>query len=225
VALGVRDNPASFGTARLEITSNGVVVASAIFDKAALDALRGSDASGTFTDASISWTTGGTVPANQPLAIRIVKEGGSGTVIDFDNARFTATAVPTNDFNSWIAGFGLDPADQDFDDDSDLDGLDNGLEAWFGTHPGQFNGGLADLSSNDITTTFTHPQNLSAPADVSGFYQWSPNLTDWYASGTGPVGGPTVIMNPVTVGGTTTVTASASEVIEHLFLRIGVSQN
>ena len=221
----MRDNPASFGTARLEITSNGVVVASAIFDKAALDTLHGGDASGTFTDASISWTTGGTVPANQPLAIRVVKEGGAGTVLDFDNVRFTATAVPTNDFNSWIDGFGLDPADQDFEDDSDLDGLDNGLESWFGTHPGQFNGGLADLFSDSITTTFTHPQNLSAPTDVSGFYEWSPNLTDWYASGTGPVGGPTVIMNPVTVGSTTTVTATASEAIEHFFLRIGVSQN
>jgi len=93
VAIGVRDNPASFGTARLEITADGVVVASASFDKAALDALRGGDTSGTFTDASISWATGGTVAVNQPLAIRIVKEGGVGTVLDFDNVRLVATAV------------------------------------------------------------------------------------------------------------------------------------
>jgi hypothetical protein len=115
--------------------------------------LHGSDASGTFTDATITWTTGSTVAANQPLAIRVVKEGGSGTVVDFDNARLTATAL--NDFNSWIDDFGLAPADQDFADDSDNDGLENGLEAWLGTHPGQFNSGLADVSSTGLTTSIT----------------------------------------------------------------------
>jgi hypothetical protein len=92
VAIGVRDNPAAFGTARLEITTNGAVVASGVFNKAALDALHGGDASGTFTDASVSWTTDATVVPNQPLAIRIVKEGGEDTVLDFDNVRFTCAA-------------------------------------------------------------------------------------------------------------------------------------
>jgi hypothetical protein len=92
VAIGVRENPAGFGTARLEITANGAVVASGVFNKAALDALHGGDASGTFTDASVSWTTGASVAPNQPLAIRIVKEGGGETVIDFDNVRFTCAA-------------------------------------------------------------------------------------------------------------------------------------
>ena len=109
VALGVRDNPATFGDARIEITADGAVVASASFDKAALDALHGSDASGTFTDASISWTTGGTVAANQSLAFRIVKEDGAGTVLDFDNVRFTAAAAP-------LKG--------DFDGDGDVDAGD-----------------------------------------------------------------------------------------------------
>jgi hypothetical protein len=225
VALGVRDNPASFGTARLEITANGVVVASASFDKAALDTLRGSDTAGTFTDASISWITGGTVAASQPLAVRVVKEGAAGTVLDFDNVRFTGTALPTNDFNSWIDGFGLDLADQDFGDDSDGDGLVNGIEAWFGTHPGQWNAGLADLTTDGTTTTFIHPQNPSPPTDVSGFYGWSLNLTDWYLSGNGPGGGPIVTFVPVTVGATTTVTATASEAMAALFFRVGVSQN
>jgi hypothetical protein len=60
---------------------------------------------------------------------------------------------------------------------------------------------------------------------VSGFYEWSPNLVDWYASGNGPGGGPTVILVPDTVGTTTTVTASASEALDILFLRAGASQN
>ena len=225
VALGVRDNAATFGTARLEITSNGVVMANTSFDKAAIDTLHGSDASGTFTDATITWTTGSTIAANQPLAIRVVKEGGSGTVIDFDNARLTATSL--NDFNSWIDDFGLAPADQDFTDDPDDDGLENGLEAWFGTHPGQFNSGLANVSNTGLTTTFTHPQNASVPDDLTGYYQWSPNLSDWYLSGNGPSGGPVITFTTSTSGSTTTVTAtaSASEGTERIFLRAGVSQN
>ena len=173
----------------------------------------------------MTWTTGSTVAANQPLAIRVVKEGSTGTVVDFDNARFTATAL--NDFNSWIDDFGLAPADQDFADDSDNDGLENGLEAWFGTHPGQWTSGLADVSSTGLITTFTHPQNTSPPDDLTGYYEWSPNLTQWYPSGTGPSGGPIVTFVPVTTGSTTTVTATAStsEGTERIFLRAGVSQN
>jgi hypothetical protein len=91
VAIGVRDNPATFGTARLEITAKGVVVASGTFNKATLDRLKGSNAAGSFTNGTLTWTTGATVAANQPLAFRVVKEGGAGTVLDFDNVRFTAS--------------------------------------------------------------------------------------------------------------------------------------
>ena len=222
VAIGVRDNPASFGTARLEITANGTVVASASFDKAAIDALKGSDASGTFTDASVTWTTGGTVAANQPLAIRVVKEGGAGTVLDFDNARFTAT----DDFNAWIGdpAFGIDPGERGFNDDPDGDLLESGIEAWFGIHPGEFSEGLAGLSTDGTTTTFSHPQNTSPPSDISGAYQWSLNLVDWYPSGAGPGGGPTVSFVPVTAGATTTVTATASEAMVRIFVRVVATQ-
>lgn len=225
VALGVRDNPASFGNARLEITANGAVVSSKNFDKAALDTLRGGDTSGKFTDASVTWTTGGAVAGNQPLAYRIVKEGGTGTVLDFDNVRLTAT--PTNDFNSWISdpAYGLDPSDQGFALDPDGDGLANGVEAWFGTNPGESNPGIAVLSTIGGATVFTHPQNPSPIADVSGSYEWSPDLSNWYASTEGPVGGPTVALTPVTEGGITTTTATASVTFMSMFLRVAVSRN
>ena len=44
-----------------------------------------------------------------------------------------------------------------------------------------------------IITLKTRP-----PADLTGYYQWSPNLTDWYPSGDGPSGGPIVTFTPVT---------------------------
>ncbi len=109
----------------------------------------------------------------------------------------------------------------------DGDNLSNGVEAWFGSHPGQFNSGLANISSNGLITTFTHPQNASPPDDLTGRYEWSPNLTHWYLSGTGPAGGATVTFSATTTGTTTTVTAtaSASEGTERIFLRAGVSQD
>lgn len=222
-AIGVRDNPAGFGTARLEIVANGEVVASASFNKAALDALHGGNTSGTFTDARVSWTTGASVVANQPLAIRIVKEGGAGTVIDFDNVRLTTS--PAHDFNAWISdpAFALNPADQGFDADPDGDNLTNGIEAWFGTDPGKFNAGVSNITSNS-TTVFTHPHNTNPPDNISCSYRWSPNLVTWYAADAldGPPGGARVTAVPVTVGNITTVSVTASEALPHLFLRAEV---
>ena len=223
VAVGVRDNPASIGGARLEITAAGAVVAFASFDKPALDALCGSDASGAFTDASVSWTTGTTPPANQLLEIRIVKEGGTGTVLDFDNVRFTATA---HTFSNYMSGFNVGGLDG-FNDDPDGDDLPNGLEAWFGTDPGVSNMGLSVPVSDGTTTTFSHPQNATPPGDLTGVYQWSSNLLEWYDGdgADGPSGGPTVLINPNPGGATTNVSATSSEPMKGLFLRLRVMQN
>jgi len=126
---------------------------------------------------------------------------------------------PSNTFANWIAGFGLAPTDQDFSADPDADGLPNAVEAWLGTHPGQFNAGLSMLS----TTNFTHPQNPNPPLDLIATYQWSPNLVDWHSSGSGSVGGPVVSMSAETLAGITTVTVTSSVETEHLFLRVAVS--
>jgi hypothetical protein len=157
---------------------------------------------------------------NLYLAIFNHESAGAGDAI----LKFTPVS---EDFGSWISdpSFGLDPAEQGFALDPDGDRLANGLEAWFGTHPGQFNAGVAGLSTDGTTTTFTHPQNDDPPTDLTGFYQWSLNLADWHASGSGPGGGPIVTLVPNTVGTTTTVTATASEALNSLFLRAGVMQN
>jgi hypothetical protein len=74
------------------------------------------------------------------------------------------------------------------------------------------------------TITFTHPHNENAPGDVSGFYQWSPNLVDWYAGdgAAGPDGGATLIITSEAIGNTTAVTAIASGPLGTVFLRAGV---
>ena len=135
--------------------------------------------------------------------------------------------LSSDNFDSWISdpAFGLAVDDQDFADDPDGDQLGNGLEAWFGSHPGQFNAGLANISTAGNITTFTHPQNATVPDDLTGYYEWSPNLVDWYLSGNGPDGGSTVTFSTNTIGTTTTVTATASEGLDKIFLRAGVSQN
>ena len=138
-----------------------------------------------------------------------------------------ALGLGPDNFAAWIIDptFGLAIADQDFDDDFDNDNLSNGLEAWFGTHPGEFNAGLANVSTTGNVTTFTHAQNTTVPDDLTGYYEWSPNLTDWYASGSGPGGGATVAFSASISGGTTTVTATVTGAYERIFLRAGVNQN
>jgi len=179
VALGLRDNPASFGDARIEITADGAVVASASLDKPAIDALHGSDASGTFTDANISWTTGNTVAANQPLAIRIVKEGGAGTVLDFDNVRFTAAATLIGDFDgdgdvdnkdiglvagnfTGASGTGMSYSDGDIDGDGDVDNSDIGAVA------GAFTGASASGDTEaQVAEAPVAAQAAEAPTDAA----------------------------------------------------------
>ena len=150
---------------------------------------------------------------------------GSGGLSLSELQFFTAdTAPPANTFANWIGGYAVGEL-TDFGDDVDGDNLTNELEAWFGTHPGQFNAGLSEFSIDGTTTGFEHPQNDDPPSDLSGYYEWSTNLKDWYASGNGPGDGLTVSFVPNTVGTTTTVTATASEALDCLFVRVGVMQN
>jgi len=128
-------------------------------------------------------------------------------------------------FSEWIGNFSGLGGQTELDDDPDADGLGNGIEAWFGTHPGESNPGVVLGSTVGLVTTFTHPQNVTQPDDLTGYYEWSPNLTDWYTTGTGPGGGATVTFAASTSGSTTTVTATASEAMERIFLRAGVTQN
>jgi len=148
----------------------------------------------------------------------------------------TATVNPATDFlilpetqsySTWIAGFPVGAA-SGFEVDADGDGLNNGLEAFMGTNPSvSTSGALTSLSTNGTVFTFTHPQANPALSDVTGSYEWSPDLTNWYAGNgvAGPVGGATVnIPSVVPVNGIATVTATASQPLQKIFVRLKAGQ-
>jgi hypothetical protein len=144
--------------------------------------------------------------------------------------RFAGTPVPTNTFGIWIANssFGLAPEDRDLADDPDGDGIDNGVENFFGTHPGEFSQGVLAGTQSGNSFTFTHPQNATPASDLTSIYRWSTNLIDWYAGDNvdGPGGGLTVGIVADPVGPpTTTVTATASQSVPNLFIRVEIRTN
>ncbi len=94
-------------------------------------------------------------------------------------------AAPTNTFANWISNptFGLALADQDLGDDPDGDGIDNGVENFFGTNPGTFTQGLLVGIKSGNTFTFTHPQNATPASDLTASYNWSKDLATFLANG------------------------------------------
>jgi hypothetical protein len=133
-AIGVRGNATTFGGARLELLANGAVLASRNVSEADLDALNSGNASGTFTDISLTLSTGSSVPANQPLAVSIRKTTGAGTYLDFDNVRLAAALTP---FATWQIDHWGDAANPaaawTADPDGDL--LANAFEYHLGVDP------------------------------------------------------------------------------------------
>lgn len=182
VAIGVRDSSASFGNATLEILADGTPVASSTFTKANLDALKGSDSAGSFTDASISFTTAGSETGTRALAIRIGKPGGTGTVLDFDNVRLTS--APLTGFQQFqILHFGsITSPDADPAGDFDHDGLPTGLEYFMGTLPKVPNAApattLVDITGREFAR-YVLPLD-PAVTEPGVTLQYSFNLGSWF---------------------------------------------
>ncbi|GAA5483097.1 immunoglobulin domain-containing protein [Haloferula sargassicola] len=134
---------------------------------------------------------------------------------------------PENTYASWISLYPGVGAMTGFHDDPDGDGLDNGLENFFGTDPGAANAGVVNVSKSGNTLSFQHPRNATPAADISARYRWSLDLANWNASGA-TAGGVTVGFaasadTPET--GITSVTATLSGATpERLFTDIQVTQ-
>ena len=145
-----------------------------------------------------------------------------GDAFAFDKVRVGDEQIT---YQQWIDGFSLPAGSRGFSDDPDHDGLENGLEAWFGTDPGEPNGGLAVVATDGTVATFRHPQNPAPPVDVNGSYRWSVNLVDWYAGDgeDGPQDGPFLTIQSSTLPNITTVTLTSEIQIGRAFLRATAS--
>jgi hypothetical protein len=134
----------------------------------------------------------------------------------------------SNTFANWIATYPGVGGLTGVGDDADGDGIDNGVENFFGTNPSAFSSGLVAGAVGVGTFTFTHPQNATPASDLTAAYQWSKDLATFNAGGVTDgdntkVDFTTLLDTPV--AGTTTVTATVSgTATSKLFVNIKVTQ-
>lgn len=136
----------------------------------------------------------------------------------------TEVSGPSDTFADWIGGYDVG-GQTGVNQDPDGDGIDNGVENFFGTAPDEFSQGLiaGTYNAGVGTFTFTHPQGTLA-SDLGATYQWSKDLATFYPEGAGA--GTTVAFLSSTDAGITTVTATITGTIPNkLFVRVNVTQN
>ena len=94
----------------------------------------------------------------------------------------TLTTTPPDTFATWIGGYPVGTLNG-FNDDSDNDGLDNGVENFLGSNPSISNPSISQVTMAGVTLSFQHPQNATPASDIAASYLWSSDLVNWYASG------------------------------------------
>jgi hypothetical protein len=133
-------------------------------------------------------------------------------------------------FNKWISdpAFGIAPGEQGLHQDPDGDGFDNGVENFFGTHPGAFSRGLVSgaVNTGASTFTFTHPVNETSASDLTATYRWSKDLSTFTADGNSFAQSTVTFTQGTPSGGSVTVTATITGTpLEKLFVDVKVTQN
>ncbi len=135
-----------------------------------------------------------------------------------------------NNFSDWIAGFNVG-AQTGIGDDPDGDGVDSGVENFFGTAPDSFSQGLVSgtVNTGAGTFTFTHPQTGTIADDLTAAYRWSKDLQTFNADGASDGAGTQVdftVQLDTPQAGTTTVTATITgTATDRLFVDVEVTQN
>ena len=163
------------------------------------------------------------------VAIEILANNGDQDRVGLAEVAVTAGSGGGGggDFSDWIAMFPGVGDQTRIGDDPDGDGVDSGVENFFGTGPDRFSAGLVPVAGGGDTFVFTHPQGVLAD-DLAAAYRWSKDLQNFNADGATGANGTRVdfSVQPDTPSpGTTTVTATVSGVsTDRLFVDVEVTQ-
>lgn len=143
--------------------------------------------------------------------------------------RVVIRLIDKNRLSNWtlalaeVEVWGPDPLSPNTD--SDGDGLSDIIEEFLGSNPQIPNTGPVITNvDNNGTITMSHTINPSPAAPLTGTYEWSPNLKDWYqvSSNNGPPSGLTVTAN---LNSPTTPIFTPNFPQQNIFLRLRVTQN
>lgn len=158
-------------------------------------------------DAVVTYTSPDNVTPGQSLQIRLI---GYGIQTDYDNVRLSSGTAIVHTFSNWIAdpAFGIAAGQQGLNQDPDGDGIDSGVEGWFGTNPGVGTAGITGGTKSGNTFSFQHPVAEPPLSDLTGSYEWSLDLSNWNPSG--PAGSTTVTISQTIESGTATVVADTT---------------
>jgi subtilisin-like proprotein convertase family protein len=150
-------------------------------------------------------------PGNYPITLE--RYNPQGEVV---STSFTlAIGTTGGDFAAWIAGYPAAGLLNGRLDDPDADGLPNAVENLLGSSPTAASPGLQQVSANGSSLVFHHTFAAQPASDVTGSYEWSPDLVQWHASGAQAGGGVITITSqtvtdPVHPQGWKRVTATAT---------------
>ncbi len=174
--------------------------------------------------------TGISLPTTAVRHVRFESDtqiGGGSNYLGLAEVQFFAAAISSgNNFADWISDYPGVGGLTGFNDDSDHDGNDNGLENFFGTDPSVFSVGLVSVGLSGNTFTFTHPLNASPADDISAAYLWSKDLATFYADGATVESTKVDFVQGSPSGGMVSVTATITGAsIDKLFVKVGVTKD
>jgi PKD repeat protein len=187
------------------------------FDTGALTAFLGAD-----TNGLVTLIIGRT--ANPKSSVNLLFKGDSSA----SPPSLTITrSEPGNNFDAWIGAYPGLAGLTGLDDDPDGDLLPNGIENFFGTHPGEFSQGLTAGISGSGQFTITHPQGPLAD-DLTATYRWSTDLVTFHGNAeTNPAGTTctfSTLPDTPSAGWTTVVATLSGNPVEALFVVVEVTR-